>query len=184
MMTKTVEFRPTIKAVKMNKGGKQEVVLSIDNGSLGGKFESISQLIGEAVNVVIQPSVISYRIRFDRETKEPQQKYVVDKSGVVTLVNEEQLALDEFGNNTYFQDFVIEMEDVDTYIQQAASLELPGYIELNPREILDMLEDGSSYADIAEEMEVKEAAVVADLEKARLYFAPYASAWIDSQKKG
>ena len=69
-MTKTVEFRPTIKAVKMNKGGKQEVVLSIENGSLGGKFESLSQLIGEAVNVVIQPSVISYRIPYDRETGE------------------------------------------------------------------------------------------------------------------
>ena len=181
-MTKTVEFRPTIKAVKMNKGSKQEVVLSIDNGSLGGKFESLSQLIGEAVNVVIQPSVISYRIPYDRETKAPQIKYMVDQSGNVVEVKEEQLALDEFGTNTYYQDFIVEMEDVDQYIKQASMLQLPGHIELNPREILDMLEDGRSYADIAEELEVKETAVVSDLEKARLHFAPYAAAWLSAKE--
>lgn len=181
-MTKTVEFRPTIKAVKMNKGGKQEVVLSIDNGSLFGKFESLSQLIGDSVNVVIQPSVISYRIPYDRETKAPQTKYTVDKSGNVVEVKEEQLALDEFGANTYWQDFTVELEDVDQYIKHSNSLQLPGHIELNPREILDMMENGNSYADIAEELDVKEAAVVADLEKARLYFAPYAAAWIAAKE--
>ena len=182
-MTKTVEFRPTIKAVKMNKGGKQEVVLSIDNGSLGGKFESLSQLIGEAVNVVIQPSVISYRIPYDRETKKAQVNYILDpSSGDMTEVREEQLALDEFGANTYWQDFTVELDDVDQYIKHSNSLQLPGHIELNPREILDMMENGNSYADIAEELEVKEAAVVADLEKARLYFAPYAAAWIAAKE--
>lgn len=181
-MTKTVEFRPTIKAVKMNKGSKQEVVLSIDNGSLGGKFESLSQLIGEAVNVVIQPSVISYRIPYDRETGEPQLKYVLDQNGMVTEVKEEQLALDELGPNTSYKNFLIEMGDVDNYIKATNSLTLPPHIELNPREILFMLDDGNSYEEIAEELEVKETAVIPELEKARLHFAPYASAWLTGKE--
>lgn len=181
-MTKTVEFRPTIKAVKMNKGSKQEVVLSIDNGSLGGKFESLSQLIGEAVNVVIQPSVISYRIPYDRETGEPQLKYVLDQNGMVTEVKEEQLALDEFGPNTSYKNFLIEMGDVDNYIKSTNSLTLPPHIELNPREILFMLDDGNSYEEIAEELEVKETAVISELEKARLHFAPFASAWLSGKE--
>lgn len=181
-MTKTVEFRPTIKAVKMNKGSKQEVVLSIDNGSLGGKFESLSQLIGEAVNVVIQPSVISYRIPYDRETGEPQLKYVLDQNGMVTEVKEEQLALDELGPNTSYKNFLIEMGDVDNYIKATNSLTLPPHIELNPREILFMLDDGNSYEEIAEDLEVKEAAVISELEKARLHFAPFASAWLSGKE--
>lgn len=181
-MTKTVEFRPTIKAVKMNKGSKQEVVLSIDNGSLGGKFESLSQLIGEAVNVVIQPSVISYRIPYDRETGEPQLKYVLDQNGMVTEVKEEQLSLDELGPNTSYKNFLIEMGDVDNYIKATNSLTLPPHIELNPREILFMLDDGNSYEEIAEDLAVKEAAVISELEKARLHFAPFASAWLSGKE--
>lgn len=177
-MAKTVEFRPIIKAVKMNSGEKQEVVLTIDNGSLNGKFESLSQLIGEAVNVVIQPSMISYRIPFDRQTDEPQIKYVYDKSkGQVVEHKEEQLSLDDMDQNAYFKDFIIERDTVDQYILNAPMLSLPGHIELNPREILDLLQDEMSYEEIAEEMEVKEAAVVASLEKARMHFAPYAAAW-------
>lgn len=181
-MTKTVEFRPTIKAVKMNKGSKQEVVLSIDNGSLGGKFESLSQLIGEAVNVVIQPSVISYRIPYDRETGEPQRKYVLDQNGMVIEVKEEQLALDEFGPNTSFKNFLIEMGDVDNYIKSTNLLTLPPHIEINPREILFMLDDGNSYKEIADDLGVKETAVISELEKARLHFAPYASAWLSGKE--
>lgn len=177
-MAKTVEFRPIIKAVKMNSGEKQEVVLTIDNGSLNGKYESLSQLIGEAVNVVIQPSMISYRIPFDRQTDEPQIKYVYDtKKGEVVEHREEQLSLENMEQNAYFKDFVIERDVVDQYILKAPLLTLPGHIELNPREILDLLQDEMTYEEIAEEMEVKEAAVVTNLEKARMHFAPYAAAW-------
>ena len=44
--------------------------------------------------------------------------------------------------------------------------------------------DGENQVMVASNMkrEVKEAAVVADLEKARLYFAPYAAAWIESKE--
>lgn len=177
-MTKQVEFRPTIKAVKMNSGEKQEVVLSIDNGSLNGKFESLSQLVGEAVNVVIQPSMISYQIPFDRETNEAQIKYVFDKKkNKIIEVKEEQMAFDEFGSNSYFKDFIVERDIVDQYILENELLELPGHIELNPRNILEMLQDEMSYEEIAEELEVKEAAIVTNLEKARMYFAPFAAAW-------
>ncbi|EDP68597.1 hypothetical protein CAT7_05004 [Carnobacterium sp. AT7] len=180
-MTKTVEFRPTIKAVKMNKGGKQEIVLSIENGSLDGKFESINQLIGEAVNVVIQPSVISYRIPYDVENETPYLKYVVDGSGVVVEVKEEQLAIDGINNKSY-KDFIVEIDDVDSFIRDTSSLTMPPNVELNPRTILEYLGDGMTYEDIAEEMETKEAAVVIDLDKARQYFAPYAAAWVEYKK--
>lgn len=182
-MAKTVEFRPTIKAVKMNKGDKQEIVLSIENGSLDGKFESINQLIGEAVNIVIQPSMISYRIPFDRQTDEPQIKYVFDKSkGQVVEQREEQLSLEDLEYKAYYKDFIVERDAVDEYILNSDLLTLPGHIELNPREILDLLQDGMSYEEIAEEMEVKEAAVVSNLEKSRMHFAPYAAAWIENKE--
>lgn len=180
-MTKTVEFRPTIKAVKMNKGGKQEIVLSIENGSLDGKFESINQLIGESVNVVIQPSVIGYRIPYDVENDTPYLKYVVDGSGVVVEVKEEQLAIDGINNKSY-KDFIVEMDDVDTFIKEASSFIMPANVELNPRTILEYLDDGMNYEQIAEEMETKETAVVNDLDKARQYFAPYAAAWVEYKK--
>lgn len=180
-MTKTVEFRPTIKAVKMNKGGKQEIVLSIENGSLDGKFESINQLIGEAVNVVIQPSVIGYRIPYDIENDAPYLKYVVNGEGVVMEIKEEQLAIDGV-NNTSYKDYIVEMDDVDNFIKEAPSLTLPPNIELNPRTILEYLDDTMTYEEIAEEMETKEVNVVNDLDKARQYFAPYAAAWAEYNK--
>lgn len=178
-MSKTVEFRPVIKAVKMNSGAKQEVVLTIENGSLDGKFESLSQLIGEAVNVVIQPSVISYRIPYNQETGKPHLKYVVDNNGFVTEIMEEQLSLEEIGGKTAYRNFMVELDDVDDYIKSTNNLVLPPHIELNPREILFMLDDGNSYEEIAEEMEVKEIAVINQLEKARMHFAPFAAAWAE-----
>lgn len=180
-MTKTVEFRPTIKAVKMNKGGKQEIVLSIENGSLDGKFESINQLIGEAVNVILQPSVISYRIPFDIENDSPYLKYVVNSDGIVVEMKEEQMAIDGL-NNTSYKDYIVEMDDVDTFIKDANSITLPPNIELNPRTILEYLDDGMTYEEIAGEMETKEINVTNDLDKARQYFAPYAAAWADYNK--
>lgn len=182
-MSKSVEFRPTIKAVKMNSGAKQEVVLSIDNGSLDGKFESLSQLVGETVNIVIQPSVISYRIPFNPETGKAHLKYVVDKNGIVTEVMEEQLSLEEVGLKPVFKNFIVELDDVDDYIKESNNLVLPAHIDLNPREILFMLEDGNSYEEIAEEMEVKEMTVINQLEHARMHFAPYAAAWVESMEK-
>ena len=180
-MTKTVEFRPTIKAVKMNKGGKQEIVLSIENGSLDGKFESINQLIGEAVNVVLQPTIISYRLPFDIENDTPYLKYVVNGQGVVVEVKEEQLAIDGI-NNTSFKDYIVEMDEVDEFIKDAPSITMPNHIELNPRTILEYLDDGMSYEEVATEMEVKETTVVNDLDKARQYFAPYAATWTEYKK--
>lgn len=182
-MTKSVEFRPIIKAVKMNSGAKQEVVLTIENGSLDGKFESLSQLIGEAVNVVIQPSVISYRIPYDRETGEPQLKYILDKSGMVIEVKEEQLSLDEFGPNVAYKNFRIDMDYVDEYIKNAISLNLPPHIEVNPRDILFSLADGETYEEIADNLGYKEATVVSELEKSRLFFAPFAAAWSEISEK-
>lgn len=177
-MTKTVGFRPTIKAVKMNKGGKQEIVLSIENGSLDGKFESINQLIGEAVNVVIQPSVISYRIPYDKENGNPYFEYVVGSNGEVEEVRKEQTSFEEFGNNTAYKDYIVEMDDVDEFIRVTPSITMPPNVELNPRTILEYLDDGMDYEEIAEEMETKEANVINDLEKSRQYFAPYAAAWV------
>lgn len=180
-MTKTVEFRPTIKAVKMNKGGKQEIVLSIENGSLDGKFESINQLIGEAVNVVIQPSVIGYSIPYDSVNDTPYFKYVINGDGIVVEVKEEQTSIDGI-NNKVIKDFIVEMDDVDTFIKEASSFTMPPNVELNPRTILEYLDDGMNYEQIAEEMETKETAVVNDLDKARQYFAPYAAAWVEYKK--
>ena len=180
-MTKTVEFRPIIKTMKMNKGGKQELILTIENGSLDGKFESISQLIGEAVNVVFQPTVISYRIPFDVENESPYLKYVVNAEGVVVEVKEEQLAIDGV-NNTAYKDYIVEMDDVDAFIKEAPSLTMPSNIELNPRTILEYLDDAMTYEEIAEEMETKEVNVINDLDKARQYFAPYAAAWAEYNK--
>ena len=180
-MTKTVEFRPTIKAVKMNKGGKQEIVLSIENGSLDGKFESINQLIGEAVNVVIQPSVISYSIPYDSVNDTPYFKYVINGDGIVVEVKEEQTTIDGIDNKV-IKDFIVEMDDVDSFIKETSSLTMPPNVELNPRTILEYLDDGMNYEEIAEEMETKETAVVNDLDKARQYFAPYAAAWVEYKK--
>lgn len=181
-MTKSVEFRPVVKAVKMNSGAKQEIVLSIENGSLDGKFESLSQLIGEAVNVVIQPSVISYRIPYDKETGEAQLKYVLDSSGQVIEVKEEQLSLEEFGNNTTYKSFLIDMDNVDGYIKNAVSLNLPPHIEVNPRDILFSLEDGETYEEIADNLGYKEAFIISQLEKARMFFAPFAAAWAEEHE--
>jgi len=180
-MTKTVEFRPTIKTVKMNKGGKQEIVLSIENGSLDGKFESINQLIGESVNVVIQPSVISYSIPYDSVNDTPYFKYMVNGDGIVIEVKEEQTSIEGIDNKV-FKDFIVEMDDVDTFIKEASSITMPSNIELNPRTILEYLDDGMNYEEIAEEMESKESTVVNDLDKARQYFAPYAAAWVEYKK--
>lgn len=180
-MAKTVEFMPTIKAVKMNKGGKQEIILTIENGSLDGKFESINQLIGESVSIVIRPSLVSYRIPYDQVNDTPYFEYVINGEGNVVEVKSEQTSIDGL-DNKMFKDFTVERDDVDKFIRDTASFTMPPNVELNPRTILEYLDDGMSYEQIAEEMETKETAVVNDLDKARQYFAPYAAAWVEYKK--
>lgn len=59
----------------------------------------------------------------------------------------------------------------------AKTLELPGNVNINPRDVISRLQDGEDLGDIADDYEMSDSALLNDLEKARQYFAPFADFW-------
>lgn len=173
----TVEFRPTIKSINIATEDLTKITLEVKNGSLDGKYDDLRKLSGKTVFLTIVPETYSYVIPYDVESEKPQQRYVVNQDGTIDFINEVQTSLDlgdnvpEVENRT----FTVTKDLIDEFIMSATSLTFTTTI--NPRDVLERLEDGEDLADIAADYEMSEVAVLNDLEKAREFYAPYADAW-------
>ena len=184
-MTEQVSFSPEVKKVTNKSNGNTEVLLVISNSSLKGKADNLNEFLGKTVNIMIVPENYSYTVPFDNLVNKSTMEYKVYEDGTVQLVKQEQTQLDVDwkGNVDIVQkSFSVDKQDVDDYILNAGSVKFPG--EVNPREVLQILLQGISMAEVAEELEFSEAALINELEHTRRELAPFADAWNKAKESG
>lgn len=178
-MSKQVNFRPELKKATSKGNGVTEVLLIVNNGSLVGKKDALDSLLGKTVSVTIQPETVEFSLPVNKQTKQPNIKYIVNNDGTVEVSKEEQTSLDvgdgveEVENQT----IQISKDLVDEFITKATSLSLPEDITINPRDVITRINDGEDLGEIAESYEMSDTALINQIEAARQYFAPFANEW-------
>lgn len=178
-MTKQVNFRPEVKKATSKSNGNVEVLLVVNNGSLKGKYDDLSDFLGKTVSVTIQPETIGYQLPINKQTKRPNVNYIVNADGTVEVQKEEQTSLD-VGDGVEEVEIVeiqVSKDTIDEFIKKAVSLELPDEITINPRDVLIQLEQGEKINDVAADWEMSETSLIDQIELARQYFAPFADSW-------
>lgn len=177
-MTK-VEFRPILKEVK-TQNGKTRLVLEIDKQLLIGRLEALSMLEGGKITASFRPETIPFTIPYDRSTNAPAVRYDENEDGLWQAYKEEQTNLLD-DNTIENREFMVEVDVVDEFIK-TAQLDYPEGID--PADILERLEQGESYSDIAVEYEMTGDELEIALNEARDYYAAYASAWDKKRNEG
>ncbi|MGJ1031625.1 hypothetical protein [Enterococcus gallinarum] len=178
-MTKQVNFRPEVKKATSKSNGNVEVLLVVNNGSLKGRYDDLSDFLGKTVSVTIQPETIGYQLPINKQTKRPNVNYIVNADGTVEVQKEEQTSLD-VGDGVEEVEVVeiqVSKDTIDEFIKKAVSLELPDEITINPRDVLIQLEQREKINDVAADWEMSETALIDQIEFARQYFAPFADTW-------
>lgn len=178
-MTKQVNFRPEVKKATSKSNGNVEVLLVVNNGSLKGKYDDLSDFLSKTVSVTIQPETIGYQLPINKQTKRPNVNYIVNADGTVEVQKEEQTSLD-VGDGVEEVEVVeiqVSKDTIDEFIKKAVSLELPDEITINPRDVLIQLEQGEKINDVAADWEMSETSLIDQIELARQYFAPFADSW-------
>lgn len=176
----TLEFKPTIKSINIANEDLTKITLEIKNNSLDGKYDDLRKLSGKTVVISILPDSYSYTQQVDRSTNMPVTEWIVNQDGTTEIRKTEQTQLDVDGQgNIDIQETVrkVDKDLVDEYIMAANTLELPGNVNINPRDVIDRLQCGEDIGEIADSYEMSDSALLNDLEKARQYFAPFADFW-------
>lgn len=177
-MTK-VEFRPTLKQVNVT-GGKAKLTLEIDKERIAGNLGALAMLEGGKITASFRPETIPFKIPYDRSTNAPAVRYDENEEGLWQEFKEVQTnLLDE--NTIEDREFMVEVDIVDEFIK-TAQLDYPEGID--PAEVLERLESGESYSDIAVEYEMTGDELEIALNEARDYYAAYASAWDKKRNEG
>lgn len=178
-MTKQVNFRPEVKKATSKSNGNVEVLLVVNNGSLKGKYDDLSDFLGKTVSVTIQPETIGYQLPINKQTKRPNVNYIVNADGTVEVQKEEQTSLDvcDGVEEVEVVEIQVSKDTIDEFIKKAVSLELPDEITINPRDVMIQLEQGEKINDVAADWEMSETALIDQIEFARQYFAPFADTW-------
>lgn len=176
----TLEFRPTVKSINIANEDLIKITLEIKNSSLDGKLDDLRKLSGKTVVANILPDSYSYTQQIDRSTNTPVTEWIVNQDGTTEIRKTEQTQLDVDGKgNIDIQETIkkVDKDLVDEYIMAAKTLELPGNVNINPRDVVSRLQNGEDIGDIADDYEMSDSALLNDLEKARQYFAPFADFW-------
>lgn len=182
-MTKQVNFRPEVKKATSKSNGNVEVLLVVNNGSLKGRYDDLSDFLGKTVSVTIQPETVGYTLPINKQTKRPNVNYAVNSDGTIEVLKEEQTSLD-VGDGVEEIEMVeiqVSKEIIDEFIKTATSLPLPDSIAINPRDVLIQIEEGEKISEVAAVYEMSEDALIDQIEISRQYFAPFADTW--SKKK-
>ena len=176
----TLEFRPTVKSINIANEDLIKITLEIKNSSLDGKLDDLRKLSGKTVVANILPDSYSYTQQIDRSTNTPVTEWIVNQDGTTEIRKTEQTQLDVDGQgNIDIQETVrkVDKDLVDEYIMAANTLELPGNVNINPRDVIDRLQCGEDIGEIADSYEMSDSALLNNLEKARQHFAPFADFW-------
>lgn len=174
----SIEFKPTIKAINIASEDLTKITLEVKNGSLDGQYEDLRKLSGKTVVVAMLPDHYSYTQKFDRSTNKPVQEWIVNPDGTAEMKETEQTQLDVDGKgNIDIREIEkkVDKDLIDEYIMKSNSIEFPGII--NPRDVISRLDQGDDIGEVADAYEMSDAALLAEIEKARKHFAPFADAW-------
>lgn len=174
----SIEFKPTIKSINIASEDLTKITLEVKNGSLDGQYEDLRKLSGKTVVVAMLPDHYSYTQRFDRSTNKPVQEWIVNPDGTAEMKETEQTQLDVDGKgNIDIREIEkkVDKDLIDEYIMKSNSIEFPGII--NPRDVISRLDQGDDLGEVADTYEMSDAALLAEIEKARKHFAPFADAW-------
>ncbi|MDT2601008.1 hypothetical protein P7D85_14575 [Enterococcus hulanensis] len=174
----SIEFKPTIKAINIASEDLTKITLEVKNGSLDGQYEDLRKLSGKTVVVAMLPDHYSYTQKFDRSTNKPVQEWIVNPDGTAEMKETEQTQLDVDGKgNIDIREIEkkVDKDLIDEYIMKSNSIEFPGII--NPRDVISRLDQGDDLGEVADAYEMSDAALLAEIEKARKHFAPFADAW-------
>lgn len=176
-MTK-VEFRPNLKQVNVT-GGKAKLTLEIDKEKIAGSLGALAMLEGGKITASFRPETIPYNIPYDRTTNAPTLRYDENKDGIWEEIKEEQLNMLDI-NEIENREFMVEIDIVDEFIK-SSELDYQGGID--PNDVLEKLEHGESYADIAVEYEMTGDELEDEINRAREHYAPFASAWDEKRNR-
>lgn len=174
----SLEFRPTIKDINIKTEDLTKIALEIKNGSLDGQYEELRKLSNKTVQIIVVPDSYSYTQKFDRSTNKPVQEWIVNPDGTAEMKETEQTQLDVDGKgNIDIREIEkkVDKDLIDEYIMKSNSIEFPGII--NPRDVISRLDQGDDLGEVADAYEMSDAALLAEIEKARKHFAPFADAW-------
>ena len=174
----SIEFKPTIKSINIASEDLTKITLEVKNGSLDGQYEDLRKLSGKTVVVAMLPDHYSYTQKFDRSTNKPVQEWIVNPDGTAEMKEMEQTQLDVDGKgNIDIREIEkkVDKDLIDEYIMKSNSIEFPGII--NPRDVISRLDQGDDLGEVADAYEMSDAALLAEIEKARKHFAPFADAW-------
>lgn len=174
----SIEFKPTIKSINIASEDLTKITLEVKNGSLDGQYEDLRKLSGKTVVVAMLPDHYSYTQKFDRSTNKPVQEWIVNPDGTAEMKETEQTQLDVDGKgNIDIREIEkkVDKDLIDEYIMKSNSIEFPGII--NPRDVISRLDQGDDLGEVADAYEMSDAALLAEIEKARKHFAPFADAW-------
>lgn len=174
----SIEFKPTIKSINIASEDLTKITLEVKNGSLDGQYEDLRKLSGKTVVVAMLPDHYSYTQKFDRSTNKPVQEWIVNPDGTAEMKETEQTQLDVDGKgNIDIREIEkkVDKDLIDEYILKSNSIEFPGII--NPRDVISRLDQGDDLGEVADAYEMSDAALLAEIEKARKHFAPFADAW-------
>jgi len=170
-MTK-VEFRPTLKSIGV-ANDKVKIALEIPKDKIAQYLGSLAMLEGGKITASFRPETIPFRIPYDRSTNAPAVRYDENEDGLWQEYKEEQTNLLD-DNTIEDREFMVEVDVVDEFIK-TAQLDYPEGID--PSDILERLQSGENYSDIAVEYEMTGDELEVALNEARNYYAAYASAW-------
>ncbi|MBO0412471.1 hypothetical protein JZO81_15485 [Enterococcus hulanensis] len=174
----SIEFKPTIKSINIASEDLTKITLEVKNGSLDGQYEDLRKLSGKTVVVAMLADHYSYTQKIDRSTNKPVQEWIVNPDGTTEMREIEQTQLDVDGKgNIDIREIEkkVDKDLIDEYIMCSNSFEFPGII--NPRDVISRLDQGDDLGEVADAYEMSDAALLAEIEKARKHFAPFADAW-------
>lgn len=173
-----VEFRPTLKSMNV-ANDKVKIVLEIPKDKIVNNLGSLAMLEGGKITASFRPETIPYTIPYDKTNNAPTLRYEETTDGQWEVIKEEQTNL--MGEDDIEKrNFMVELDIVDEFIK-TAELDYPG--EIHPDDVLNRIEEGSSFDDIALDYEMSADDVEEELNQARNYYAPYAAAWDEKRKR-
>lgn len=173
-----VEFRPTLKSMNV-ANDKVKIVLEIPKDKIVNNLGSLAMLEGGKITASFRPETILYTIPYNKTDDVPTLRYEQNESGEWQVIKEEQMSLLN-NDDVEKRDFLVELDIVDEFIKTAV-LDYPG--EIHPDDVLERIENGESFEDIALAHELSAVELETELDQARSYYAPYAAAWDEKRKR-
>lgn len=172
-----LEMNGIIRDKGVTKGDKK-LQIEVPINDLIGKTEELLDLTDTNVTIKIIPRYVRFTVPVNTTNNTPTVVYDVNEEGVWQEMKEEQTSL--LGDEIESREYEIDFDVIDEFMS-TANLDYPG--DIDPKAILERLRDKESLEKIAEDLDMSAFELETELNKARFYYAPYASAWDEKRNR-